>query len=93
MRNLVQLRNLQMLLRQLRCLWSFGMWQDAQVSRILLEQLKTLSEELRTLEEEEQTEEFAVRALKMLAVRPLLRSLAVRALKEKHWICRQASLA
>ena len=45
-------------------------------------QLKTLSEE-----EEEQTEELAVRALKMLAVRALLRSLAVRALKEKHWIC------
>ena len=49
------------------------------------EQPKTLSEELRTLEEEEeQTEELAVRALKMLAVRALLRSLAVRALKEKH---------
>ena len=40
---------------------------------------KTLSEE-----EEEQTEELAVRALKMLAVRALLRSLVVRALKEKH---------
>ena len=48
------------------------------------EQPKTLSEELRTLEEEEQTEELAVRALKMLVVR---------ALKEKHWICGQASLA
>ena len=51
------------------------------------EQPKTLSEE------EEQTEELAVRALKMLAVRALLRSLAVRALKEKHWTCGQASLA
>ena len=54
------------------------------MSKIWSEQLKTLSEELRTLEEEEQTEEFAVRALKILAVRALLRSLAVRALKEKH---------
>ena len=43
--------------------------------------------------EEEQTEELVVRALKMLAVRALLRSLAVRALKEKHWTCGQASLA
>ena len=43
-----------------------------------------MSEELRTLEEEEQTKEFAVRALKILALRAFLRSLAVRALKEKH---------
>ena len=56
--------------------------------KILSEQLKSLSEE-----EEEQTKELAVRALKMLAVRALLRSLAVRALKEKHWTCGQASLA
>ena len=69
----MQLRNLQMLLRQLRCLWSFGAWQDAQVQRICSEQLKTLSEELRTLTEE--AEEFAVRAL---------RNLAERALKLKH---------
>ena len=55
------------------------------------EQLKTLSEELRTLEEEEQTKEFAVRALKILALRALLRSLAVRALKKKRLTCEQAS--
>ena len=52
-----------------------------------------MSEELRTLKAEEQTEELAVRALKMLVVRALLRRLVVRALKEKHWICGQASLA
>ena len=76
-----------MLLRQWRSLESFGTWQDAQVPKILSEQLKTLSEE------EEQTEEFVVTALKMLAMRALLRNLAVRALKEKHWTCEQASLA
>ena len=69
------------------------MWQDAQVPKIWSKQLKTLSEELRTLEEEEQNEELAVRALKILALRAFLRSLAVRALKEKHWTCGQASLA
>ena len=51
---------------------SFGTRQDAQVLRIF-------TEELRTLEELVQLEEFAVRALKNLAVRALLRSLAVRA--------------
>ena len=65
-----------MLLRQLRCQLSFGMWRDAQVQRIWSEQLKSLSEELRTLKE--QCEELAVRALKNLALRALLRSLAVR---------------
>ena len=60
--------------------------------KIWSEQLKTLSEELRTLEEE-QTKEFAVRVLKILALRAFLRILAVRALKEKHWTCGQASLA
>ena len=50
-----------------------------------------MSEVLRTLEEEEQTEEFAVRALKILALRALLRSLAVRTLKEKYLTCGQAS--
>ena len=69
-----------MLLRQLRCLGSVGMWQDAQVPKILSE-------------EEEQTEELAMRALKMLAVRALLRSLAVRALKKKRLTYEQASLA
>ena len=51
------------------------------------EQPKTLSEE-----EEEHTEELAVTALKMLAVRVMLRNLAVRALKEKHLACERASL-
>ena len=60
------------------------------MQRIWLEQLKTLSEELRTLEEE-QTEELAVRALKNLSLRALLRSLAVRALKKKHLTYAQAS--
>ena len=50
-----------------------------------------MSEELRTLEEEEQTEELAVRALKNLALRALLRNLAVRALREKHLTYEQAS--
>ena len=59
--------------------------------RIWSEQLKTLSEELRTLEEEEQTEELAVRALKDLALRALLRSLAMRALREKRLTYEQAS--
>ena len=54
--------------------------------KILLEQPKTLSEVLRILEEEH-TEEFAVRALKMLAVRAFLKSLVMRALTEKHWTC------
>ena len=57
------------------------------------EQLRTLEEELRTLEEEEQREELAVRALKNLAVRALLRNLAVRALGVKHLPYEQASLA
>ena len=90
LRILVQLRNLQMLLRQLRCLGSVGMWRDAQVPKLLSEQLKTLLEVLRTLEEE-QTEELAVRALKNLALRALLRSLAMRALREKRLTYEQAS--
>ena len=61
------------------------------MQRIWSEQLKTLSEELRTLKEEEQFEELAVRALKNLALRALLRSLAVRALREKHLTYEQAS--
>ena len=55
--------------------------------------LRIWTEELRTLEGLVQLEELAVRALKKLAVRALLRSLAVRAFKEKHWTCGQASLA
>ena len=43
-----------------------------------------MAEELRTLEEQEQFEELAVRALRNLAVRELLRNLALRALKMKH---------
>ena len=62
------------------------------MQRIWSEQLKTLSEELRTLREEEQSEEFSMRVLKDLALRALLRSLAVRALKKKrHWYCVRAS--
>ena len=60
--------------------------------RIWSEQLRTLAEELRTLEEREQHEELAVRALKILAVRALLRNLAMRALKMKHLDYEQASL-
>ena len=55
------------------------------------EQLRTLGEELRTLEEQEQHEELVVRALKNLALRALLRNLAVRALREKHLTYEQAS--
>ena len=57
--------------------------------------LRIWKEELRVLQFEEldQLEELVVRALMSWAVRALLRSLAVRALKEKHWICGQASLA
>ena len=66
LRNFEQLRSLQMLLRKLRSLESFGMRQDAQVPRIWSEQLKTLTEELRTLKE--QSEELAVRALRNLAL-------------------------
>ena len=54
-------------------------------------QLRTL-EELRILEEQVQREELAVRALRILAVRALLRNLALRALKVKHLACAQASL-
>ena len=46
--------------------------------RILSEQLRTLAEELRILEWE-QLEELAVRDLKNLTVRALLRNLAERA--------------
>ena len=60
--------------------------------RIWSEQPKTLAEELRTLEEQEQFEELAVRALRNLAVRALLRNLAMRALKVKHLAYAQASL-
>ena len=51
-----------------------------------------MSEELRTLEELEQLEELVVRALKNLAVRALLRNLAVRALGVKHLAYEQAYL-
>ena len=62
------------------------------------EQLRTLEEllrnfeELRIWEEQEQHEELALMALKILAVRALLRNLALRALKAKHLACAQASL-
>ena len=88
MRNTEELKNFLRLLRQLICLRSFDTWRDAQVQR-------TLPEELRTLELEElgQLEEFSVMPLKNWAVRALLRSLAMRALKKKHWAYVQASLA
>ena len=66
---MVQLRNLQMLLRQLRCLWSLGKRRDAQVPRTLLEELRVLQPE-----EMEQLEEQAIRAQMSLAVRALLRN-------------------
>ena len=54
-------------------------------------QLRILAEELRILKWE-QLEELAVRALKNLAVRALLRNLAVRAFGVKHLAHEQASL-
>ena len=60
--------------------------------RIWSEQPKTFAEELRTLAEQEQFEELAVRALRNLPVRALLRNLALRALLVKHLACAQASL-
>ena len=61
------------------------------MQRIWSEQQKTLLEELRTLKEEEQFEELGVRALKNLALRALLRSLAMTALREKRLTYAQAS--
>ena len=52
----------------------------------------TLTEELRTLEELEQREELAVRALKNLAMRTLLRNLVVRAFGVKHLAYEQVYL-
>ena len=49
-------------------------------------------EQLRIWEEQEQHEELALMAFKILAVRALLRNLALRALKAKHLACAQASL-
>ena len=60
--------------------------------RIWTEQLRTLAEEFRTLEEQEQLEKLAVRALKNLVMRVLLRNLAVRAFGVKHLAYEQASL-
>ena len=61
-----ELKDLQKLLRQLRCLWSFGKWQDAQVLRTWSEELRVLKpEEFVQLEEPGQLEEFASRALKV----------------------------
>ena len=97
MRNLEELKNLQRLLRQLRCQLSFDTRRDAQVLRTLPEEQRVLQ-----LEELEQLEELAVRALqnwaerallRSLAVRALLRSLAVRAFNQRPWDCVQASLA
>ena len=79
MRNAEELKNLLRLLRQLICLWSFDTRRYAQV-------LRTLPKELRVLKLEElgQLEELAVRGLK---------SWAMRALKQRHWACVQASWA
>ena len=55
------------------------------------EQLRTC-EELRIWEEQEQHEKLALMALKILAVRALLRNLALRALLVKYLACAQASL-
>ena len=71
---------------------SFGTWRDAQVLRIWSEQLRTYAEELRILEEQEQREELAVRDLRILAIRALLRNLALRAFKVKHLAYVHASL-
>ena len=57
-----------------------------------MEELLRTFEELRILEEQEQHEELALRALKILVVRALLRNLALRALKVKHLAYAQASL-
>ena len=47
-----ELKNLQMLLKQLRCLWSSGKRRGAQVPRTLLEELRVLQpEELEQFEE------------------------------------------
>ena len=73
-------------------MWSFDTWRDAQVQRTLSERPKTLAEEQRTFEEQEQHEELAVRALRILAVRALLRNLALRALLVKHLAYARASL-
>ena len=52
LRTAEELKNLQNLLKKLRCLWSFGKRRDAQVSRTLLEELRVLHfEELEQLEE------------------------------------------
>ena len=53
--------------------------------------LRIWTEELRTLEGLVQLEEFAVRALKNLVVRALLRNLAVRAFGANHLAYEQAS--
>ena len=54
--------------------------------------MRTLPEQLKTLEELEQREGLAVRAFKILAVRALLRNLAMRAQLLMHLACEQASL-
>ena len=86
-----ELKNLLKLLRQLICQWSFDTWRDAQVQRTFSEQLRTC-EELRIWEEQEKHEKLALMALKILAVRALLRNLAVRAQLVKHLACERASL-
>ena len=76
MRTEEELKNLQMLLKQLIFQWSFGKRQDAQVPRTLQQQLNVLQQWGLEL-----LEKYAMRALMSLAVRALLR----------QWACEQAS--
>ena len=88
------LKDLQRLLRQLRCLWSFDTRRDAQVLRTLPEELRVLKpEEFVQLEKLGQLEEFALVAPRRLAVRALKKNLAVRALLRNLEVYGQASLA
>ena len=88
-----ELKNLLKLLRKLICQWTFDTWKDAQVLRTLPEELRVLTpEEIVQLEELGQLEEFALVALRRLAVRALKKNLVVRGLLRKvvSWM---ASLA
>ena len=74
-------------------MWFVGTWLDARVLRTLPEELRVLKpEEFVQLEELGQLEEFALVALRKLAVRALQKNLAVRALLRKVVSC-LASLA
>ena len=64
MRNVEELKNLQRLLRQLRCLWSFDTRREAQMLRTL------------QFEELEQLEELAMRALMKFSMRAMMKNWA-----------------